>query len=729
MAREKKQPPAGVRKSTTGARQSPHTALHEPDVIVPISREARAQAALEVAPDGLVIANEAGNIIQVNRQTEILFGYDREELMGKPIEILLPARAHQIHELHRQRYMETPRTRQMGNGMDLTGLRKDGSEFPVEISLSAISIEGEVQVIAIVRDITERHRLEQRTHDVLEGLMAMAEEAVNVVHPFQNQKNTFSPPGAQQQLLHLAAQVLECRFICIMLVDRTTEHITLLGSIGLDTKVEEEWSASLPHSLTLHEFLEPATLEQVQAGQDIIFTSPRLPLRQLNGNLAHFTGIPMQIDDHLTGILILLSEPPLIEAGAMERGAAHSVARLSALAIERERILHERQIYLETESHRALLQMVIDQMPSGVYLVRGNDARLVLANRAAMETWGGIWEINQPMLSFLKSNGIRIQQMDGRPLPFNELATLRAVQNGSNVFHHQEVIRHADGISLPVLMNAVALDTTLFSGVSNEPGALVVVQDVTALKEAERLKDEFIGIAAHELRNPLAGLRGFTDMLIVQTERGHGPKLADWQAEAIEAIDQSSRRLVELTDDLLDVTRLQAGRLQLHREVRDIVAIARQVCGRQQMAAPDHQIILEAVPETIFLPLDPLRIEQVLNNVIHNAIKYSPDETTVTVEIRAEETTHKVTISVTDHGIGIPADQQARIFNRFTRGENVQMAGIPGTGLGLYLCRELVERHGGRIWFHSHEDEGSVFYFTLPMQPIIEENVDNESLH
>src|SRR6266852_3078886 len=201
---------------------------------------------------------------------------------------------------------------------------------------------------------------------------------------------------------------------------------------------------------------------------------------------------------------------------------------------EAHRLLQERQAHAETEAQRALLQMVIDELPSSVYLVRGRDARLVLANRATTGVWGASWAYGQPMSEFLATNGIRVFHVDGRPLAAAEFATLRAVQTGESVRHHQEIIVHRDGTTLPVLVNAVALDPHALGCSSQddandnqgqpEPVTLVVHQDVTALKEAERLKDEFIGIAAHELRSPLAVIKGFAQMLILQTARGKGPR-------------------------------------------------------------------------------------------------------------------------------------------------------------------------------------------------------------
>ncbi|HLX58312.1 MAG TPA: ATP-binding protein [Ktedonobacteraceae bacterium] len=388
---------------------------------------------------------------------------------------------------------------------------------------------------------------------------------------------------------------------------------------------------------------------------------------------------------------------------------------------EAHRLLLEQQAHAETEARRALLQTVIDQLPGGVYLVRGREARLVLANRAVTEVWGAPWAYDQPMREFLAANGIRVFHFDGRPLAPDEFATLRAVRSGVAVRHHQEIIRHKDGTTLPVLVNAVALDPLVLGADDpnaegdSEPAAIVVHSDVTALKEAERLKDEFIGIAAHELRTPLAVVKGFAQMLIIQTARGKGPKLADWQHEAITDIDQATSRLVELTEDLLDVTRLQGGRLELYPEPTDLAALIKRIATRFQVTTQNHALAVHATPEHIVSIVDPHRIEQVVTNLINNAIKYSPAGGDILLDLHEDPSTASAILSVQDHGIGIPVDQQGRIFGRFVRADNARANDIGGTGLGLYLCRELIERHQGRIWFESVEEQGSTFFVSLPM--------------
>ena len=385
---------------------------------------------------------------------------------------------------------------------------------------------------------------------------------------------------------------------------------------------------------------------------------------------------------------------------------------------EAHRLLSEQQAHAGTEARRALLQTVLNELPGSVYLVRGRDARLVLANRATTEVWGARWEPEIPLGEFLAQNGIRVFHNDGRPQALEEFATLRALQTGVPVRHHQQIIRHADGTTLPVLVNAVALDARVLGNHETsqeevEPAAIVVHLDVTALKEAERVKDEFIGIAAHELRTPLSVIKGFAQMLIMQTKRGKGPELADWQTEAIMDIDSATSRLVELTEDLLDVTRLQAGRLELQLTPTDLVALVKRIVARSQVTAGNHHITVNSAQEHLVSNVDPRRIDQVFSNLINNAIKYSPDGGEITIMLAEDE--QNALFSIEDHGIGIPLQQHGRIFSRFMRADNTYMHDIGGTGLGLYLCRELVERHGGRIWFKSVEGEGSTFYVSLPL--------------
>ena len=234
-------------------------------------------------------------------------------------------------------------------------------------------------------------------------------------------------------------------------------------------------------------------------------------------------------------------------------------------------------------------------------------------------------------------------------------------------------------------------------------------------KKSERLKDEFIEIASHELRDPLAVLKGYTQMLLMQSKRGRGPEFTGLQKQMLQEIDNSINSLVELANDLLDVTRLQAGELVLRFEPTDLVALARRVTERLQMTTVQHTLSIESTLPSLPLSLDVRRMEQVFSNVIGNAIKYSPDGGAIEIAIREACEAQEVVTSIRDHGIGIPLHEQGRIFGRFARAANAGAYRIGGTGLGLYLCRELVKRHAGDIWFESVQGQGSTFFIALPL--------------
>jgi len=408
-----------------------------------------------------------------------------------------------------------------------------------------------------------------------------------------------------------------------------------------------------------------------------------------------------------------------------EAGRPTAILEINRDVTERRRLEQvERQARAEMEDRLHMLRLILDELPSGVFLVYGHDARLLLANRATATIWGATWPPGQPMEEFLAHSGVGLLDMDEQPLAFEQLATVRAVRHGQTVRQFQSIIRQPHGTTLSVLVNAVALDAHRLKLSLLQPGglpheesayvALVNYQDVIVLKEAERLKDRFIGTAAHELRNPLAVLRGYVGMWLLQHKRGRRPTLLDSEEEVLQSIDRSTRQLVELTEDLLDVTRLQGGGIALHCKPTDLVALVQRTVEQLQLTSRQHTLTVVTMLPSLVVDADPVRIERVLSNLIGNAIKYSPEGGPVEMTLSEAGDAQEARVSIRDRGIGIPEQDQARIFGQFARAGNAESYGIGGTGLGLYLCRELVERHHGRIWFESREGQGTTFFVALP---------------
>jgi two-component system phosphate regulon sensor histidine kinase PhoR len=422
------------------------------------------------------------------------------------------------------------------------------------------------------------------------------------------------------------------------------------------------------------------------------------------------------------------------DAGTPGNGRAGAVVVWHDVT-EAQQLIVERRALVEAEARQALLQVVVDELPSGVYLAHGPDARLVLANRAALDAWGAPWRVGQPMVEFLHEHGTRVARPDGQPLPLDELATLQAARSGEPVRHHQEIIVRADGTTLPVLFNAAIVRPDLLRNLTPtsptaQPGdehvVVVVLQDLTPVKAAEQLKDEFIAMAAHELRTPMTAVKGYAEMLVRGAGSGQGVPLDGWQLEALDSIDQATTRLVDLTNDLLDVSRLQANRLELRREPHDLLALARRVGRRFQVTTQRHQISIRSPQEYVVADVDAPRMEQIIGNLLSNAIKYSPNGGEIVVDVAADEQAGTARMSIRDSGIGIPAEQQARLFERFARAENGRELGVGGTGLGLYLCRMLLAQMGGSIWLESQESVGTTVYFEVPLHAAEDEQAEGE---
>ncbi len=236
-----------------------------------------------------------------------------------------------------------------------------------------------------------------------------------------------------------------------------------------------------------------------------------------------------------------------------------------------------------------------------------------------------------------------------------------------------------------------------------------LVHDLQAALEA---RDEFISIATHELKTPVTTIKGYAQLL-ARRDGAWGQR----ERQALDAIRKQAERLAYLTNELLDVARLRARRLALRSERCDLVALCREAVDRFALQLGDgdpHRLRLEAPTEALWGEWDPSRLDQVLTNLLSNAVKYSPQGGDVTVRVRRHG--NEALVSVADGGIGIPDDERDHIFDTFHRGRNAPPR-VEGAGLGLHIAKEIVERHGGRMWFTSREGVGSTFSFSLPLAP------------
>lgn len=256
-----------------------------------------------------------------------------------------------------------------------------------------------------------------------------------------------------------------------------------------------------------------------------------------------------------------------------------------------------------------------------------------------------------------------------------------------------------------------ALADQIAIAIENE-GLLKEAEHARVLEEADNLKSEFISTISHELRTPLASIKGYTTTLL--------RKDVVWdeqtRTEFLEIIDEESDKLRELIDNLLEMSKVEAGVLQISKQPILLPRIAHRAVSEIKPRAKKFDFSVEFASRFPVLEADPRRIEQILHNLLENAVKYSPNGGRITIRGEAHE--DEVLVSIEDQGVGIPPEQLDRIFERFHRVGHPQTRHAGGSGLGLSIARALVEAHGGKIWAQSTLGKGSTFYFTLPRASI-----------
>ncbi len=241
-------------------------------------------------------------------------------------------------------------------------------------------------------------------------------------------------------------------------------------------------------------------------------------------------------------------------------------------------------------------------------------------------------------------------------------------------------------------------------------GAVSIFRDMTQIHQAQQEKDNFVSVVSHELKTPITSIKGYAQMLLRRAEEAGSDER---DLKGLRIINDEVERMVELINQLLDVSRLEMQRLQLNLDRVDLVALTLDAVDRLQMTTSRHTLQPRVPQGPLWVRADALRLVQVLGNLIMNAIKYSPEGGPVEVSLESQE--GRAWISVRDWGIGIAAEDQPHLFQRFWRGTRGENTSLMGMGLGLYISREIIRRHHGDIVFRSQAGQGSTFLFWLPL--------------
>jgi PAS domain S-box-containing protein len=333
----------------------------------------------------------------------------------------------------------------------------------------------------------------------------------------------------------------------------------------------------------------------------------------------------------------------------------------------------------------------------------------------ATDQFGKITRVNSVALQIL---GFRKREVLGKwfpavivsvnennePSPLLDRPITEAFMTGHSVSENT-YYRHKDGHVIPTSVTVSPLI------LNNRPvGAINLFRDRTQEYEIDRMKSEFISLASHQLRTPLSSIKTYAHMLI----DGYMGELSVKQQEALQNVVEATERMNQLNNTLLNITRIETGVINISKKLVDLNKVIKNILKEHRMHAAAKKISLEYKPHKKSLKVitDEFILEEMISNLISNALKYTPDGGSVVIDTQKKRS--NVICRVSDTGAGIPKSSHHQIFNKFFRAPNVVDHDTTGTGLGLYLVKRLADQLGIKVWFESEVDKGSTFYLSLP---------------
>lgn len=622
----------------------------------PAGQEAHLGALLEAAPDGVVIADRDGQIVLVNAQTERLFGYARDALIGRPLTLLMPERYRQAHEEGLKRVAAGGEPRVIGRIVELVGRRQDGSEFPLELSLASAIVGDQVQFTGILRDITERKTNERRLWDREARLGSVLEAAPDAIVIVDSTGQVVLANAQTERLFGYPRDALVGQSIDVLVPERFREH----------------------HAGHRRDFAAAPRVRTMGEGLD------------LAGRRADGSEFPVAIS----------LSPMETAEGPLTIAAIRDVSH----ARQAEQALRDRETRF-----RALLEAAPDAI-----VIADTRGRIELVNAQTEEIFGYTRDrlIGQP-IEILVPDRFRDRHVGHRE---HYLAEPRVRSMGEGLELRG---RRADGSEFPVaislspvetpngaLVIAAIRDVTERDRIEREIQGLNqrLTRDNAELAAVNRELEAFSYSVSHDLRAPLRAIDGFSQALLEDCGDGLDATGRDY----LDRVRRSAQRMGLLIDDLIKLSRVT--RADTHMQEVDLSALAGRIAQDLKENEPARLADFSIQPGLVANG-DARLLQIVLENLLGNAWKFTGGRTPARIEFGRHRQDGEEVFFVRDNGAGFDMAYVDKLFRAFQRLHDATE--FAGTGIGLATVQRVIHKHGGRIWATGEVDRGATFYFKV----------------